>query len=218
MSARAPRRVAGAAALAAVLLALAPVAGPFHARLRAQTAPSGVERKSEPPRGAELFIGYGRSTSLAPLLKTDVARFHLASGWALFGRIAAYVGDRVSLGLYGGYLGTNFSATVAGSEAPGSPMPVVLLGTDAMVRLRARRHRWAPFLVAGLGTKAYEPEGEDSEWWFAWNIGGGLDFRIAPLLSVRVEGRDHMSPYHPVGRGSTLQQDLVVTAGLRIGG
>lgn len=215
MSARGVLPARHVLALAAAAVVLAPLVAPARGALLAQAVPWARGGGSGPIHGGELVLGFGRSASLAPLLRMDRVDFRRGEAWALSGRLGGYLGNRLSLGVYAGWTGSRFTASVDGSDAPGTSMPLLLVGGDAMVHVLPRTARWAPFVVGGLGMKLYSPEGEHVERRFSWNAGAGLDLGLSSVLGLRLEARDHMSTYHPGVASATLQHDVFLTAGLR---
>lgn len=84
--------------------------------------------------------------------------------------------------------------------------------------------RAAPYVVAGLGAKTYDPdvEGAESETDLMWNVGAGLEVNVGERLAFQLEATDYMSNFDAgiAGIDDELQHDLLVTLGvaLRLGG
>jgi opacity protein-like surface antigen len=96
---------------------------------------------------------------------------------------------------------------------------IYTVGGNASVML-PRNGRITPFVVAGAGMKMYDFADAPVATWrdFMWSFGAGAAAPLNERIAVVVEARDYVSQFHSGmdGAKSAMQNDLVMTAGLRL--
>ena len=133
--------------------------------------------------------------------------------------------------LYGGRIGLfpwahfgiegNYSRATASVDTDSSGVPDVTFqhyGGDLVWRI-APYGTVVPFLLAGIGEAKYEPDGGPDSVNLketAYNVGGGLLFKLNRNLGIRLDARDVMHDLVDASGESKLQHNFVGTGGLSL--